>query len=89
MKKYFLLVVLLFTLTNFWSQRNQLIAFIDMEYILENVPEYLQAQNTLDAKVAKWRKKLDDQARHIEVLTKLSEILIYSVLSFETGNIGE
>lgn len=39
-----------------------------MEYILENVPEYLQAQNTLDSKVAKWRKKLDDQARHIEVL---------------------
>lgn len=68
MKKYFLLVVLLFTVTNFWSQRNQLIAFIDMEYILENVPEYLQAQNTLDAKVAKWLKKLDDQARHIEVL---------------------
>ena len=29
-----------------------------MEYILENVPEYLQAQNTLDAKVAKMDKKL-------------------------------
>ncbi len=41
---------------------------MDMEYILENVPEYLQAQNTLDAKVAKWRKKLDKQTRHIEVL---------------------
>lgn len=41
---------------------------MDMEYILENVPEYLNAQNTLDSKVAKWRKKLDEQARHIEVL---------------------
>tara|TARA_Y100000034_G_scaffold32291_1_gene39481 strand:+ start:43738 stop:44493 length:756 start_codon:yes stop_codon:yes gene_type:complete len=39
-----------------------------MEYILENVPEYLEAQNTLDSKVARWRKKLDDQARFIEVL---------------------
>lgn len=68
MKKVFLFVVLLLTVTTFFGQRNQLIAFIDMEYILENVPEYLQAQNTLDAKVAKWRKKLDDQARHIEVL---------------------
>ncbi len=68
MKKIFLLGVLLFTVTTFWSQRNQIIAYIDMEYILENVPEYLQAQNTLDAKIAKWRKKLDDQARHIEVL---------------------
>ncbi len=39
-----------------------------MEYILENVPEYLEAQNTLDRKVVKWRQKLDKQARHIEVL---------------------
>ncbi|MFY9243319.1 MAG: OmpH family outer membrane protein [Polaribacter sp.] len=68
MKKIFLLVVLLFSVTNFWSQRNQIIAYIDMEYILENVPEYMQAQNTLDSKVAKWRKKLDEQARHIEIL---------------------
>merc|ERR1711916_246944 len=68
MKKIFLFVVLLFTVTNFWSQRNQLIAYIDMEYILENVPEYIQAQNTLDSKIAKWRKNLDEQARNIEVL---------------------
>lgn len=68
MKKIFLIGVFLFSATTFWSQRNQIIAYIDMEYILENVPEYLQAQNTLDAKIAKWRKKLDDQARHIEVL---------------------
>ena len=68
MKKIFLIGVFLFSATTFWSQRNQIIAYIDMEYILENVPEYLQAQNTLDSKIAKWRKKLDDQARHIEVL---------------------
>jgi Skp family chaperone for outer membrane proteins len=68
MKKIILLVVLLLTATNFWSQRNQIIAYIDMEYILENVPEYIEAQNTLDGKVSKWRKKLDKQARHIEVL---------------------
>lgn len=68
MKKIFLVVVLLFSFTSVWSQRNQIIAYMDMEYILENVPEYLKAQNTLDSKVAKWRKKLDEQARHIEVL---------------------
>ena len=68
MKKFFLLVVLLLSVTSLSAQRNQIIAYIDMEYILENVPEYLEAQNTLDSKVAKWRKKLDDQARHIEVL---------------------
>ena len=68
MKKIFLILVLLFTTTNFWSQRGQIIAYIDMEYILENVPEYMQAQNTLDNKVAKWKNNLDKQARHIEVL---------------------
>ncbi len=68
MKKIFLILVLLFTATNSWSQRGQIIAYIDMEYILENVPEYMQAQNTLDNKVAKWKNNLDKQARHIEVL---------------------
>jgi Skp family chaperone for outer membrane proteins len=68
MKKIFLLVVLLFMGLSSWSQRSQIIAYVDMEYILENVPEYIQAQNTLDSKVAKWRKKLDEQARYIEVL---------------------
>lgn len=68
MKNLFLFIVLLFTVSTSWSQRGQIIAYIDMEYILENVPEYIQAQNTLDSKVAKWRKKLDEQARFIEVL---------------------
>ena len=68
MKNLFLFIVLLFTVSTSWSQRGQIIAYIDMEYILENVPEYIQAQNTLDSKVAKWRKNLDEQARFIEVL---------------------
>jgi len=68
MKKIFLFIVLILTVSVSWSQRNQIIAYIDMEYILENVPEYIEAQNTLDAKIAKWKRKLDDQARHIEVL---------------------
>ncbi|MFT6959847.1 MAG: Skp family chaperone for outer membrane protein [Polaribacter sp.] len=68
MKNIFLFIVLLFTVSISWSQRGQIIAYIDMEYILENVPEYLEAQNTLDRKVVKWRQKLDKQARYIEVL---------------------
>ncbi len=68
MKKIFLFTVLLFTVSISFAQRNQIIAYIDMEYILENVPEYLEAQNTLDEKVVKWRQKLDKEARFIEVL---------------------
>jgi Skp family chaperone for outer membrane proteins len=48
------------------AQKPQRIAYIDMEYILENVPEYMEAQNTLDSKVAKWRGKLDKLSRYIE-----------------------
>ncbi|WP_299669967.1 OmpH family outer membrane protein [uncultured Polaribacter sp.] len=68
MKNIFLSIVLLLTVSISWSQRSQIIAYIDMEYILENVPEYLEAQNTLDEKVVKWRQKLDKEARYIEVL---------------------
>jgi len=68
MKKIFLCLVFLFSISHPWAQRSQIIAYIDMEYILENVPEYLEAQNTLDAKVVKWQQKLDKQARFIEVL---------------------
>lgn len=68
MKKTFLLIALLLSVSISWGQKNQIIAYIDTEYILENIPEYLEAQNTLDAKISKWRKKLDEQARHIEIL---------------------
>jgi len=68
MKKIILLIVLFLSVSYSWSQRKQSIAYIDMEYILENVPEYLEAQNTLNAKISKWRRKLDEQARHIEIL---------------------
>tara|TARA_B110000091_G_scaffold185847_1_gene205940 strand:+ start:2596 stop:3372 length:777 start_codon:yes stop_codon:yes gene_type:complete len=66
-KIIFFIVFSLFAIVNF-AQKNQRIAYIDMEYILENLPEYIQAQNTLNAKIAKWKKNLDTEARHIEIL---------------------
>jgi Skp family chaperone for outer membrane proteins len=68
MKKTVLLFFLSISTLFAYGQKPQRIAYIDMEYILENVPEYLAAQNTLDAKVTKWRAKLDKLARYIEVL---------------------
>ena len=65
-KNIFTIVLLLITSVVF-GQKNQRIAYIDMEYILQNIPEYLDAQNSLDAKVIKWKAKLDKQARAIEV----------------------
>ncbi|RKF04305.1 periplasmic chaperone for outer membrane proteins Skp [Tenacibaculum lutimaris] len=68
MKKNILSLVLLLITSITVAQKNQRIAYIDMEYILQNIPEYLDAQNALDAKVEKWKTKLDKEARAIEVL---------------------
>ena len=68
MRKLVLLIVLSLMTFGGYAQKSQRIAYIDMEYILENIPEYIQAQNTLNDKIAKWKKNLDTEARHIEVL---------------------
>ena len=60
------LCLFLFSSIFITAQKAQRIAYIDMEYILDNVPEYLEAQNTLDAKVTKWRGALDKLNRYIE-----------------------
>ena len=67
-KMVFNIILFLFLSTSILvdAQKAQRIAYIDMEYILENVPEYMEAQNTLDAKVTKWRSKLDELSRYIE-----------------------
>ena len=69
MKKNTLLFILCFLVTStISSQKSQRIAYIDMEYILQSVPEYIEAQNALDAKVKKWKANLDKESRAIEVL---------------------
>ena len=63
------LIILILTLSiGSWAQKPQRIAYIDMEYILENVPEYAEAQARLNQRVQVWHKKLDDIKREIEVL---------------------
>ncbi len=51
-----------------FAQRGQKIGYVDMEYILENVPEYAQAQNQLDQKVNKWKQTLDQIKGEIETM---------------------
>ncbi len=60
-------VLLLISISSF-AQKTQRVAYIDMEYILKQVPEYLEAQNTLNAKVEKWKNDLDKDAREIEIM---------------------
>ena len=48
------------------AQKPQSVAYVDMNYILENVPEYVNAQSQLDAKVKTWQQKLDVLSKEIE-----------------------
>lgn len=48
------------------AQKPQRVAYIDMNYILENVPEYAAAQAQLDNKVKTWQQKLDVLSDEIE-----------------------
>lgn len=50
------------------AQKGARIGYIDMEYILENVPEYQEAKNQLSSKVSKWKRDLDKMRQEIEQL---------------------
>jgi Skp family chaperone for outer membrane proteins len=55
------------------AQKPQRVGYIDMNYILENVPEYVNAQAQLDTKVKTWQQKLDVLSKEIEqLITDLS-----------------
>ncbi len=68
-----LFVVLLGFAISANAQKPQRVAYIDMNYILENIPEYQNAQSQLDSKVKSWQEKLDGLSAEIEQLkTELS-----------------
>jgi len=64
----FLLFGLLLTLCTFsvQAQRGARIGYIDMEYILEGVPEYQEATTQLEGKAQKWKRDLDKMNGQIE-----------------------
>jgi Skp family chaperone for outer membrane proteins len=48
------------------------IGFVDMEYILENVPEYQQASSQLDQRVKEWQNEIEQKRKEInEMKTSL------------------
>jgi len=51
-----------------FAQKAQRIGYIDMNYILENIPEYQEAQSGIDSKVKTWQQKLDGLSGEIETL---------------------
>ncbi|WP_395063010.1 OmpH family outer membrane protein [Flavobacterium sp.] len=75
MKKYLVLVLLtsLLVSNNAKAQtRGIKIGYIDMEYILEKVPDYAEAKNQLEQKAEKWKQEIETKKNDI---TKLKEAL--------------
>lgn len=50
------------------AQKAQRIGYIDMEYILENIPEYKEAQSKLNSKALTWQSNIEKQQNEIEAL---------------------
>ena len=63
------LTVVLMSINGF-SQRGVRIGYVDMEYILENVEEYRDATEQLDAKAVKWKQEIELKQSVIEQMKK-------------------
>ncbi len=71
MKHKVLLVLTATLLTSFaFSQRGVRIGYVDMEYILENVEEYREANEQLDNRVQKWKVEIEQKQTTIEQMKK-------------------
>ncbi len=53
-----------------FSQRGVRIGYVDMEYILENVEEYREASEQLNAKAAKWKQEIELKQSTVEQMKK-------------------
>ncbi len=70
-KKNIYIVLFLTLISPFsFAQKAQRLAYIDMAFVLENIPDYVKAQNQLDAKVRAWQRRLDREKNEIEALKK-------------------
>ncbi|WP_209402070.1 OmpH family outer membrane protein [Pseudozobellia sp. WGM2] len=53
-----------------YAQRGVRIAYVDMEYILENVEEYREANEQLANKVGKWKVEVEQKQAEVEQMKK-------------------
>ncbi|MGB5272514.1 MAG: OmpH family outer membrane protein [Flavobacteriaceae bacterium] len=60
---------LLFSAHTF-AQRGVRIAYVDMEYILENVEEYREASEQLESKVQKWKVEVEQKQGAVDQMKK-------------------
>ena len=87
----FAFAIALLGMTSF-SQKGQRIAYVDMNYILENIPAYASAQDQLDKKVTTWQQNLDKIQHEIKTMkTNLSNektLLTNDLIAEETKTLN-
>lgn len=71
-KVLYILILVFFIHLTLHAQRGQRIAYIDTEYILQNVPDYQEANAQLDKKVQEWKSEIDKKLSAIA--TKKQEL---------------
>ena len=68
MRKLFLLISFLAIASKPHTARGVKIGYIDMEFILEKVPDYAEAINQLEQKAQKWKQEIETKNAAITVL---------------------
>jgi Skp family chaperone for outer membrane proteins len=71
-KQILLILTILISTISFGQTKGVKIGYIDMEYILQNVPNYADAKNQLEQKAQKWKQEIETKKNDI---TKLKEAL--------------
>lgn len=72
MRKEFLFIILsaIVSITINAQTRGTKVGYIDMEYILQNVPNYIEAKAQLEQKAQKWKQEIETKKLDINKLTE-------------------
>ena len=68
MKKYFIVLIAALLLCGTTFAKDQSIAYIDMQYILKNLPQYEQANEQLNMLSKRWQKEIDAAQQEARVM---------------------
>jgi Skp family chaperone for outer membrane proteins len=66
--KHISTVILLISVLSFSQSRGVKIGYIDMDYILEKVPDYAEAKNQLEQKAQKWKQEIEVKKNDVKAL---------------------
>ena len=72
-QRLFLITLVILATLSAKAQKSIRIGYIDMEYILQNVPEYQEAQAQLDQRVGEWKKEIETRMSKVEEMKKTLE----------------